>query len=66
MPNFGMRLIVAIIVCPLIMFPGFFLIDADHHALAGVYFFLGGYVWSLTEIHWFEKRRPTPGDDGVR
>lgn len=66
MPNFGLRLIVSLIVCPVIMFFGFALIDAGHYFSAGVYFFLGGYVWALTEIHWFERRRPTSGDDGVR
>ena len=58
MPNFGLRLIVGLIVCPLIMFPGFVLIDAGHPFSAGVYFFMGGYVWALLEIHWLEKSPP--------
>jgi len=63
MSDFGFRLIVSLIVCPIIMYFGFYLLDADQDFWAGVYFFMGGYVWALLEIHWLERRQKPPNVD---
>jgi hypothetical protein len=45
------------------MYFGFYLLDADQDFWAGVYFFMGGYVWALLEIHWLERRQKPPNVD---